>query len=137
MVTNREQLTWSSSLSGEEKQSVVTSPEAPATTDFWLLTPEQMPPYHSQCLRPARSREGPERNQEGSAYLQLQPRQAQLSSGEPSRLIYTRGVEMDLFPGYSVQRLGEDLGRGTMGIQAWPRWSKARAMFLWSPSRKP
>lgn len=33
-------------------------------------------------------------------------------------LFILEGVKMDLFPGYSVQRLGEDPGRGTMGIQA-------------------
>lgn len=145
-MTRRGQLTWTSSLSGEEKQSR----EAPATTDFWPLTQNKCHPTLSSvsaqpCLLchtqlsscPARSHEGAERNPEGSAYLQLQPRQAQLSSSEPNRLIYTGGVEMDLFPGYSVQRLGEDPGRGTMGIQAWPRWIKARTMFLWAPSRKP
>lgn len=45
MVTCTGQLTWTSSLWGEEKQSVVTSREASATTDS-----EQMPSDPLQCL---------------------------------------------------------------------------------------
>lgn len=100
-MTGRGQLTWTSSLLGEEKQSVLTSPEAPATTDFSLqnkchptlssVSAQSWPPLPTHSSAPAwpDPMKEPERNQEDSAYLQLQPRQTQLSLGEPSRLIYT------------------------------------------------
>lgn len=107
---------------------MLTSPEVPATTDFSLqkkchpalpsVSAQSRPPLPTHSSAPAWPDPMKEPRQECSAYLQRQPRQAQLSPGEPSRLIYTQGVEMDLFLGYSVQRLGEDPDQGTMRIQA-------------------